>query len=67
MNNDVFRGASTVTQLRIYKPEAETLNPPVSFAGTAEGFVIHAPEGSDYTTGYFWSQLGGVTIILDLK
>ena len=67
MNNDVFRGASTVTQLRIYKPEAETLNPPVSFAGTADGFVIHAPEGSDYTTGYFWSQLGGVTIILDLK
>ena len=67
MNNGVFTGASTVTELKIYKPEAETLNPPVSFAGVAEGFVIHAPDGSDYTTGYFWSQLKGVTIILDLE
>ena len=66
LNNGVFKGAGSVKELRIYKPEAETLNPPVDFSGTADGFIIRAPENSDYTTGYFWSQIKGITIKLDL-
>ena len=67
LNNGVFSGSGTVKQLMIYKPDAETLNPPFDFSGVAEGFVIHAPDGSDYTTGYYWSQVKGVEIILDLE
>lgn len=67
MNNDVFRGASSVSELYIYKLDSESLNPPKSFIGTKDGFVIHAPENSEYKTGYFWSQVKNVTIILDLK
>ena len=67
MNNGAFSGASSVKELYIYKAEAETMNPPIDFSGTADGFVIHAPDGSDYLTGYFWSQLKNVTIILDLE
>ncbi len=66
MNNGAFSGASTVKALYIYKKDAETLNPPANFAGVAEGFVIHAPENSEYTTGYYWSQLKNVTIKLDI-
>ena len=67
LNNGVFRGSGTVSKLMIYKPEAESLNPPFDFSGVADGFVIHAPDGSDYTTGYYWSQIKGVEIILDIE
>ena len=67
LNNGVFRGSGTVSKLMIYKPEAESLNPPFDFGGVADGFVIHAPDGSDYTTGYYWSQIKGVEIILDIE
>lgn len=66
MNNGAFMGAASVRELYIYKPDSETLNPPANFMGTAEGFTIHAPENSEYKTGYFWSQVKGVDIILDL-
>ena len=67
LNNGVFRGSNTVKELMIYKPEAETINPPFDFSGVADGFIVYAPEGSDYTTSYYWSQLKGVTIKLDLE
>lgn len=67
LNNGVFSGSGTVKRLLIYKPEAETINPPFDFGGVADGFEIHAPEGSDYTTGYYWSQLKGITVKLVLE
>ena len=67
LNNGVFKDSGTVSSLMIYKADAETLNPPFDFSGVADGFVIHAPEGSDYTTGYYWSQIKGVEIILDIE
>ena len=67
LNNGVFKGSGSVTRLMIYKADAETLNPPFDFAGVAEGFEIHAPYGSDYTTGYYWSQIKGVKIVLDIE
>ncbi|MBQ3015823.1 MAG: hypothetical protein IJD79_03480 [Clostridia bacterium] len=66
LNNGVFRGSGTVKRLLIYKAEAETINPPFDFSGIAEGFEVHAPEGSDYTTSYYWSQLKGITVKLVL-
>lgn len=67
LNNGVFRGSNTVKSLMIYKAEAETINPPFDFSGVADGFEVHAPEGSDYTTSYYWSQLKGITVKLDLE
>ncbi|MBR2650897.1 MAG: hypothetical protein IKD45_04485 [Clostridia bacterium] len=65
--NGCFTGASALQRLYIYLFDADSLNPPKSFSGTHPDFLIHAPEGSDYTTSYYWSQVRGVEIILDLK
>lgn len=67
MNNGAFLGASHLRELYIYKFNAEAINPPANFVGAADGFEIHAPKDSDYLTGYFWSQLSDVRIILDLE
>ena len=67
LNNGVFRGSKTVKRLLVYKPEAETINPPFDFSGVAEGFEIHVPAGSDYATSYYWSQLSGITLKLILE
>ncbi len=66
MNNGAFSGASNLKDLYIHKKDESTINPPADFRGTAEGFVIHVPENSSYKEGYYWSQIKGITIELDI-
>ena len=47
------------------KDESSIL-PPTSFAGVAEGFLVHVPEGSAYIVGYFWSERG-LTFVTDAE
>ena len=47
---------SSVKELHIYTFAEETVVPPAS-ANIPIGFKVYVPEGSYYSTGYYWSQL----------
>jgi hypothetical protein len=63
--NDAFSGASYLRVLNIYITDATKILPPASFSGMRQGFAVHVPKNTDYTTDYFWSQIK-VTIVSDL-
>ena len=63
---DTFTGASRLKDMYIYQPNGDLISPPTSVAGTASGFVIHVPLGSNYADGYYWSQIGA-TFRLDAE
>ena len=56
--NGAFEGASNLKELIIYKTSGDKINPPLSFAGTADDFKVHIPQGSDFPTHYYWSERG---------
>jgi hypothetical protein len=56
--NGAFEGASSLKELYIYKASGDSINPPLSFAGTADDFKVYIPLGSDYPTHYYWSERG---------
>lgn len=58
LEGSVFRGASSLCDLWLYKQPGE-INRPDDLSGVAYGFRIHVPEGSHYADDYFWSQLVG--------
>ena len=62
--NGAFRD-SGIKRLDLHIYAAETILPPTSFSGTAQGFEVHVPKGSSYTTDYYWSQVK-LTIVEDL-
>ena len=53
-----FSDASALRELWIYYPNEDDIIPPDSFFGVAESFTVHVPDGSAYSAGYFWGELG---------
>ena len=66
LQNGCFEGAARLKRLNIFYPYAENINPPRSFFGTHSDFEIHAPIDSEYKSDYYWHQVSGAKIILDL-
>ena len=58
IENGAFTGASKLRELWIYKDTGDAIAPPLSFYGTASGFTVHVPKGSDYGYHYYWSERG---------
>ena len=56
--NGAFLGASSLNALYIYYPTEQDITPPADFVGVASSFKVYIPEGSAYTTGYYWSERG---------
>ena len=65
LENGAFAGASGLSSIYIYQPDAEKILPPESFAGTHKDLVIYVPEGSYYDTDYFWSQVPGISDMIE--
>ena len=59
-----FEGASSLTDLWIYKGSGNDIMPPADFLGVADGFRVHIPSGSDFTDHYYWSERG-LTFVTD--
>lgn len=53
-----FSNTPTLSELWIYYLNDEDIIPPNSFSGVAFDFKVHVPEGSAYSSGYFWGELG---------
>lgn len=53
---NVFRGASSLTDLWIHK-KPEDIAPPASLNGASASLRIHIPQDSSYSVDYNWSQL----------
>jgi len=49
---------SDLEELYIYKTSGNDIAPPRDFSGTGSGFTVYIPEGSDFTTHYYWSERG---------
>lgn len=58
MMNGAFSGASNLKSLYIYYETEQNIAPPADFRGVASGFKVYVPEGSSYSTGYYWSERG---------
>ncbi len=56
--NGAFLGAGNLKSLVIHYENEADIKPPDDFVGVASGFKVYVPEGSDYSTGYFWSERG---------
>ncbi len=56
--NGSFTGASSLRSLVIYYPAEADIMPPADFFGVHESFTVYVPEGSGYSTGYYWSERG---------
>jgi len=54
--NGAFLGAGALREMYIYYPTEEDISPPADFVGTADGFKVFIPFGSNYASGYFWSE-----------
>ena len=54
--NGAFMGASSLKEMYIYYPTEEDISPPLDFVGTADGFKVFIPLGTNYMNGYFWSE-----------
>lgn len=66
--SQIMNGAfldSGLRRLDIHVENAECILPPVAFTGVAQSFTVHVPDGSNYTTDYYWSQVS-VRIVADL-
>ena len=59
-----FEGASTLTDLWIYKTAGNDVMPPADFIGVSPSFKVHVPLGSDFTNHYYWSERG-LTFVTD--
>ncbi len=55
IENDAFAD-SGVREIWIYDRWEATIMPPATFIGATVDFVIHVPAGSEYNSGYFWSE-----------
>lgn len=64
IENGAFGGAYKLKELWIYKTTGDAITPPLNFLGTAKGFAVHVPEGSDYGYHYYWSERG-VSFVYD--
>lgn len=53
-----FIGASNLRSLIIYYPDEAEIMPPADFFGVHESFTVYVPDGSGYSTGYYWSERG---------
>ena len=60
----VFDGASTLLHMVLLPADADAILPPTSFAGVAEGFLVHVLVGSGYDTSYYWRERG-LTFVFD--
>lgn len=58
MRNGAFSGAKTLKSIKIYHKTASDIVPPASFYGCSADLVVYVPEGSDYPSGYYWSERG---------
>ena len=64
--DNVFRGASTLSHLVLFPADADAIMPPTSFYGVASGFLTHVLPGSDYDTSYYWRERG-LTFVFDAE
>ena len=53
-----FANTPSLRELWIYYPNEDDIIPPDSFSGVGPGFTVHVPDGSAYSAGYFWGELG---------
>jgi hypothetical protein len=61
---NVFRGASTLSHLVLFPMDADAILPPASFSGVSSDMLTHIPVGSSYDTSYFWRERG-LTFVFD--
>ena len=61
---NVFRGASTLSHLVLFPMDADAILPPASFSGVSSDMLTHIPAGSSYDTSYFWRERG-LTFVFD--
>ena len=54
--NGAFLGAGSLSEMYIYYPEESDISPPLDFIGTKADFKVYVPLGSNYMSGYFWSE-----------
>ena len=66
IDNGAFLGASALKDLRIYKASEDDISPPADFRGVSPDFKLHVPVGSNYATGYKWTNKG-ITIVFDIE
>lgn len=64
IENGAFSGASKLKDLYIQVEDAGAILPPADFSGTHKDFTIYVPDGSFYDTDYFWSQVPGISDLL---
>ena len=57
ISNGAFTG-SDLHHLVLGIRDESSILPPTSFAGVADGFLVHVPKGSAYSAGYYWSERG---------
>lgn len=56
--NGAFYGAAELRSLVIRFYNENELFPPGDFVGVHSDFAVYVPEGSNYSSGYYWSQRG---------
>ena len=65
IDNGAFVGASNLKDLYIYKVSEDDISPPADFYGVNPDFKLHVPIGSNYSTGYKWTNKG-INIVFDI-
>ena len=65
LSNGCFMGTENLSDLYIHVPSGDLISPPIDFYGTAVGFRVHVPEGSDFADHYFWGERK-LTFVFDL-
>lgn len=60
-----FVGASNLRSLVIYYPNEADIMPPADFFGVHDSFTVYVPDGSGYSTGYYWSERGLTFVVIE--